>query len=143
MTPRALLPLLLALTACQVEEWRNADLQLDVLDAQLDTTTLMRVCVDGVGVRDGAVGANRLAYPGLPADGPLTVTVDALDAGDTGQDAIRLGRAGPVTFDGDVLLQATWTPCDTDCEPCRQAGVAVDESATRLLGVRMVDPSDT
>lgn len=144
MARRALLVLLapLALTACEVEEWRNADLQLDVLGAELDTTTLMRVCVDDVGSRDVALGAGRVAYPGLPPEGALTVTVDAIEAGDTGEDAVLLGRAGPITFDGDTLLEATWTACDTDCEPCRQAAVVVDDTATRLLGVRLVEPLD-
>ncbi|MCK6502733.1 hypothetical protein L6R53_04935, partial [Myxococcota bacterium] len=75
---------LLLLPACEVEEWRNADLQLEVTGAQIDSETIIRVCVDGVGSRDHALGAGRVAYPGLPAAGALTVTVDALEAGDTG-----------------------------------------------------------
>ncbi|NOY26827.1 MAG: hypothetical protein GXP62_13220, partial [Oligoflexia bacterium] len=69
-------------------------------------------------------------------DGDLTVTVDTLNAGDTGSDAVLLGRAGPVSFDGPVALDATWTACTTDCTPCRETDVAVDSSDTRLLAVR-------
>ena len=133
----ALAGALLLLPACEVEEWRNADLQLEVTGAAIDSETIIRVCVDGVGTRDHALGAGRVAYPGLPAEGPLTVTVDALvEAEDTGQDAVLLGRAGPVVFDGSAHLEAAWVTCQDDCTPCRQASTEVDQEQNRLLGVR-------
>ena len=128
----------LLLAGCEVEEWRNADLQLDVDAAALDSTTLIRVCVAGTGSRDHALGGGRVAYPGLPAEGALTVTVDALQAQDTGLDAVLLGRAGPVVFDGDDHLEATWAACEADCTPCREADATVDEQDNRLLAVRFL-----
>lgn len=138
--------LLPALAACEVEDWRNADLQLDVTGADLVSTDLVKICVEGVGSRQVALGAGRAAYPGLPAEGALTVTVDALSAaedtgsGDTGDSGtVRLGRAGPVEFDGLSLLETAWEPCqDGACEPCREAAVPVDETETRLLAVRFL-----
>lgn len=131
---------------CEIEQWRNADLQLEVTGAALHSTDLVKVCVEDVGARTVALGAGRVGYPGLPLEGALTVTVDVLAEGqDTGLDddtgateAVRLGRAGPVTFDGTALIEAAWQPCEGDCTPCRQAAIAVDEADNRLLAVRFI-----
>ena len=133
--------LLLTLAACEVEQWRNADLQLEVQDAALDSSTLIRMCVAGVGSRDVALGAGATAYPGLPDAGPVVLTVDALVEGeDSGSPAVRLGRAGPVTFEDELRLEVAWEDCTEDCEPCRETSVLVEDAQTRLLAVRFHDP---
>ncbi|MCB9780852.1 MAG: hypothetical protein H6742_19950 [Alphaproteobacteria bacterium] len=129
------------LWGCAVEDWRNADLQLEIAGVDPGTQAIVRTCVDGVGSRDAALGAGRVAFPGLPTDGDLTVTVDVLETADTGSDATRSGRAGPITFSGDVIVQqAAWTACDdADCPPCREAAAPVDTGAAgRLLAVRFL-----
>lgn len=128
--------LALLLTACGLEEWRNADLQLEVQGADLDTQATVRICVEEVGSRNKALKAGRLAFPGLPVDGALTVTVDALEAGDTGMDAVRTGRAGPVVFEDDGVQTIDWQDCEQDCEPCRQAASPAEPEQSRLLAVR-------
>ncbi len=132
-------PLLaLSLAGCGLEEWRNADLQLEVQGAVLDTQASMRVCVAEVGTRSGALKAGRLAYPGLPVEGTLTVVVDALEAGDTGIDAVRIGRAGPVDFEADGVQTVDWQDCTEDCEPCREAASPAEPEQSRLLAVRFL-----
>jgi len=130
---------LLLPTGCEVEQWRNADLQLDITGASLDTEDVVRVCIDGVGSRDAALGAGRVAFPGVPATGTVTVTVDVLAPGaDTGSDAVRLGRVGPVDFSTASYLEQPWQACEGDCSPCREATVATDDTEGRLLAVRFV-----
>lgn len=145
MRPRAGLLAGLLLVGCEVEEWRNADLQLEVVGAALDTQDIVRICIDDVGSRDVALGAGRVAYPGVPPEGAVTVTVDVLapdSSGDTGggdsgsSDAVRLGRAGPVSFETVAHAEVAWVACTDDCTPCRQADVEVGEGDTRLLAVR-------
>ncbi|RME21332.1 MAG: hypothetical protein D6798_18400 [Deltaproteobacteria bacterium] len=133
--------------ACEVEEWRNADLQLDITGAELDSEDIIRICIDGTGSRDAALGAGRVAFPGIPATGTVTVTVDALapgtDSGDSadsgdGAESVRLGRVGPVDFTATGYIEQAWQPCEGDCSPCRQATVGVDDADSRLLAVRFV-----
>lgn len=139
MTAGLLRSLVLAsLVACGLEEWRNADVQLEIEGATLDTETPTRICVEGVGTRSKALKAGRLAYPGLPPEGELTVMVDALEDGDTGMDAVRIGRAGPVVFTENGLLTTPWQSCEGDCEPCRQEAALADPEDTRLLAVRFL-----
>lgn len=130
--------LLAALAGCGLEDWRNADLQLEIEGASLDTRTLTRVCVSGLGARTGALKDGRLAYPGLPAEGAVELTVDALQAEDTGGDAVRIGRAGPVVFEAQTRLTVAWSPCEGDCPPCRESAAPAEEEPTRLLAVRFL-----
>lgn len=139
---RAVGALALCLAGCAVEDWRNADVQLDVRGAALVSTDVVKMCVAGVGTREVALGADRAAFPGLPGQGALEVTVDVLAEAeeDTGGGAgVRLGRAGPVVFDGEVLLETTWEPCvEGDCTPCREPSAPVDGADSRLFAVRFL-----
>ncbi len=132
-------PAALLVGACGMEEYRNADLQLDVSGAPVVDEDRVRICVGGVGNREQAVGSGRLAFAGLPATGDHEVLVDLLDE----SGARRLGRAGPVTL-GDSLSwsQVGWTSCEDDgqddgCGACEADGNRAEEGASdRLLGVR-------
>ena len=115
------------LSGCSVEEWRSADLQLDITDSDLSDEVRIRICVDGHGVHAGALKAGRLAFAGLPVTGPLQVRVDALedrgsDTGESVESLVRSGRAGPSELSGDDPYQTVpWTPCsaeDSDCTVC-------------------------
>jgi hypothetical protein len=128
----------LLLSACGLEEWRNADVQLEIQGASLDTQASVRVCVAEAGTRNKALKAGRVAFPGLPDEGALTVTVDAFESEDTGFDAVRIGRAGPVLFEENGLQTTDWQDCQEDCEPCRQEASPADPDQSRLLAVRFL-----
>lgn len=134
---------LVVLAGCAVEQWRNADLQLDIAVPTLPADTArVRVCVTEVGVHEQAVGAGRIAFPGLPADGPMTVTVDLLatNEDDTAGEALRTARAGPTTLDDRTpWKQVTQTSCkEGACAACSADGSRGTNNADRLLAVRYV-----
>ena len=81
--------LAVATGGCGLEEWRNADLHLDIRGASLFDEDRVRLCVEGVGHRDQALGAGRVAFTGLPAGEPAMVTVEQLS-----DEGGSLGRAG-------------------------------------------------
>ena len=141
----ALPPLAVALATlssrCAVEEYRNADLQLDV--SGLVTTgardeTRVRICVEGVGNAEEALGAGRVPFVGLPPDQAAVITVDTLS---DSVEETRQGRVGPVTLDGDTpYAEAAWVACDADCGACAASGAVVAEGEPDwLLGVRFLD----
>lgn len=142
------------LAACTREEWRNADLQLEVpspLPAQADQ---VRLCVDGVRHRTVGAGGERYALPGLPASQDALVTVDVLvapadaESADTGSaEALCVARAGPVTLGAArpwaeaELAVFTEGGDDESCPACPEpcTSLAAGENAeedTWLLAVR-------
>lgn len=132
---RRLVVILVLLLGCTTEEWRNADLQLDITGASWDTEEVARLCVVGVGILEEAMAAGRIGYTGVPDDIEITLTVDLLEESDTDGSGVRSGRAGPISFaDGD--WQTTpWEVCEGDCPACTTAGER-EESGGRLLAVR-------
>ena len=124
---------------CGGEDWRNADLQLDILDADLGEhpdEVRVRLCVDGVGNHEEALGAGSVAFLGLPPDADAAITVDALS---DSLDETRVGRAGPITLgDDQPWAETTWSPCeDEDCTACQSSGDRVAEGDPDwLLAVR-------
>lgn len=129
------------LGGCGLEEWRNADLQLDVLGAELGDhpdEIRARICVDGAGNMEEALGAGKVGFPGLPAGAPLTITVDTLV---DDEDELRGGRAGPVTLDEQNPYSSVgWEPCEgDDCAACVASGaLAAEGDQDWLLAVRLV-----
>ncbi len=125
----------LALTGCVTEEWRSADLQLDVTGTDWDTEERVRLCVDGVGLQEEALAAGRVGFTALPEDIDITLTVDILE--DSGADGagIRRGRAGPISFTAGDWLTAEWEECEGDCPGCTASGERA-ASDGRLLAVR-------
>ena len=140
---------LLVLSGCAVEEWRNADLQLDIASALPSTAEQVRVCVDGAGVRDhGAATVGRFAVPGVPTVRPAVVTVQVLiagseDTGATGDASFVIGQAGPATLESDAAYtKATYTEYTAGEGPslCDVTGsFAGDEEESWLLAVRFTD----
>jgi hypothetical protein len=106
LRPALLLPAaLLLLGACTREQYRNADLQLDILGALPSHADRVRICVEDLRSRTVGAGGDRYAVPGLPVGEPATVIVDALverEGGDSGLlDLITVARSTQVTFTGD------------------------------------------
>lgn len=134
-------PGLLLLAGCAVEDVRHADLQLDVIEAELGERpdeTIVRVCVTGVGNHEEALGAGAVAFTGLPPDTALEVRVDALASADSDE---SVGSAGPLTLGPDApWTQATWTPCaEAPCLACQATGELVPAGQDdALLAVRFV-----
>jgi len=127
------------LSGCAVEEWRNADLHLDVQGADWDTEDRVRICVDGVGIYEEALGAGRVAFVGIPTGSPVLVSVDLLaEADDTGTVEQRTGRAGPIELSLEAAHQQTsWQTCEGDCPICSASGsMAADDSDNWLFTVR-------
>jgi len=149
----------LAATGCPAaEEWRNADLQVDVRADLPDGAARVRICVDGAGSRTQGAGPVAYAVPGVPMDGPAVVTADVLavrtgtgpwdeDTGGAGYQV--MARGGPVTLDAatpwaEVALEAfvaEGADPEADCPecpaPCTTSGAfADDEEDSWLLAVR-------
>lgn len=141
MSPAWAAPLTL-LAGCAVEEWRGADLQLDVTGAQLGPDAdevLLRICVEGVGNEEEALGAGSVAFAGLPAGDPLTITADTLSEDDAER---RTGRVGPVTLGADTPYSAEpWLACEgDDCAACQANGdLAAPGAVDWLLAVRLLN----
>lgn len=150
-----MLPLLswfLLAVACGREEWRNADLQLDI-DAPVPTGTgEVRVCVQGQGIRTVGAAGDLYAVPGLVAGGDVSVTVDALSLSGEGAGVV-LGRCGPVDLGPGTPWRRepwmTWGDSTQDTsdtgalvpapEPCTASGsFAPDEEDSWLLAVRFL-----
>ncbi len=135
------------LGGCGVEEWRNADLQLDVSSTLPDAAEQVRVCVDGAGVRElGAAAVGRFAVPGVPTDRPAIVTVQVLAAGneDTADSQAQIiGQAGPVTLEAAAPYASTAYNDYTAGEGpslCEVTGsFAEEEEESWLLAVRFSD----
>lgn len=144
MIPRSPIALAAAATlcgGCGLEEWRNADLQVDVLGAELGEhpdEVRARICVEGAGNAEEALGAGKIGFPGLPAGEPLTITIDTLVDDVDGQ---RGGRAGPVTLDAqNPYTSVSWESCaGEDCPACVASGtLAAEGDEDWLLAVRLV-----
>jgi hypothetical protein len=132
----------LLLAGCTTEEWRNADLQLDIFGASWDTEERARLCVEGVGILEEAMAAGRIGYTGVPDDIEVVLTVDLLDGDDTSSAGLRQGRAGPISFaDGD-WQGVDWTVCDGDCPACTSGGDARADAGGLLLAVRFQPESE-
>lgn len=133
---------LVLLAACSTEEWRNADLQIDVVGADIHDEDLVRICVDEVGILEQAAGAGRLGFTGIPQGDDLVVTVDVIDEVDTGGVGTWRRRAGPTTIGpaASVVEVAVSDCADDACGLCMTAGEKAREGDPDwLLAVRFVD----
>lgn len=130
------------LVACTTEEWRNADLQIDVRGASIHDEDLVRICVEGVGILEQAAGAGRLGFTGIPQGDDPVVTIDVIDEVDTGGVGTWGVRAGPTTIGPDAALVAVDVAdcADDTCALCMTAGQKAREGDPDwLLAVRFVD----
>jgi hypothetical protein len=124
------------LAGCATEEWRSADLQLDISGTDWDTEERARLCVEGVGILEEALAAGRIGFTGVPDDIAVTLTVDILtDADDSDGAGVRRGRAGPVSFAEGDWQAAEWEACEGDCPACTTSGERASFGG-RLLAVR-------
>ena len=121
---------LLAAVACSAVEYRDADLQLDLLGELPEEAESVRVCVGEVGEQDfGARIDGRFAVTGLPVGVPLDVDVEVHDA-----DGAVLERASVEGLEG--YAEAEPLSCE-DCEPCTEDGAfAPAGGETWVLAVR-------
>ena len=133
------------LAGCTVQDWRPADFQLDIRSAGLVDTDRVRICVDGHGMREAALGAGSIAFTGLPTDSEVRITVDALseDLEDTAAEGsdVRTGRAGPVSLGPEQSwMEAEWETCSDLCSPCQTPGNPVEAGQnSSVLAVRFID----
>jgi hypothetical protein len=102
----SLLIVAVLLCACAREEYRNADLQLDILAPLPAHADRIRICVEGVRSRTMGAGGARYALPGLPEGSPAAVQVDALVELDGGSDSglvelITVARSVQVTLSNE------------------------------------------
>jgi hypothetical protein len=121
-------------------------------------TDRVRICVDGYGMREAAVGAGAIAFTGLPPDTELMITVDALVTIDDHEDTassydVRSGRAGPVGLGAEEDWSLTeWSDCSAEsegdsgetppesCEPCQTPGERVSNGDPSIvLAIRFID----
>lgn len=116
--------------ACSAVEYRDADLQLDLLGEVPEDAEQVRVCVADVGEQSfGARIDGRFAVTGLYANEPVDVTIDLLDA-----DAAVLARAEAADLDGYAELESR--QCE-GCEVCSEAdNFAPAGGETWVLAVR-------
>lgn len=99
--------------ACQGVPRRSADLQIDINGAQLIDTDRVRVCIEGVAIREQAVGDGRMAFGALTKSDPLIVSVDVLE------DNWSQGGIGPIRLDPtDPWIAVDWIECAQGCSPC-------------------------
>ena len=143
---------------CTVQSWRPSELQLDIQGAELSDTDRIRICVDGYGMREAAVGAGSVAFTGLPPDTELRITVDALVTIDGHDDTAsrydqHSGRAGPVCLGVEKEWALTqWTDCSAEsgpdsaesasggCEPCQTPGERVSNGDPSIvLAIRFIE----
>lgn len=124
-----LLIALLLLSSCTREEYRNADLQLDILGALPAHADRVRICVEDLRSRTVGAGGDRYAVPGLPSGEPATVVVDALVEGAGAEDSglvelITVARSAQVTLSADV----PWleTELEVFADSTEQAQACVD-----------------
>jgi hypothetical protein len=123
-----------ALGGCAGEGYDRTDLQVDV-DAPLPAAAAtVHLCVAGSGMADFGAGNGRVAFTGLPAEGAISVQVEALDAA-----GVVLGHA-TAELDADTpYVVASWSTATT---PCLDRGERAPAGAdTRLLGVRFAETS--
>jgi hypothetical protein len=134
---------LLLSSACAVEEWRNADLQLDVRGAAVHDEDLVRICVEGVGILEQAAGAGRLGFTGIPQGEDVAITVDLVAQVDTAGVGTWGYRVGPALLGADpAYLEVDAAPCaeGEDCALCATAGERAPEGQPDwLLAVRFLD----
>jgi hypothetical protein len=142
-------------SGCTREEYRNADLQLDILAPLPEHADQLRICVEGSRSRTVGAGGSRYALPGLPAGEPAEVVVDVLverdgaSAADTGQGMLSsIARSLRVTLSPDAPYGSTSleifahseediASCDACLEPCRGGATAAqDQEETWLLTAR-------
>lgn len=114
------------------EEWRNADIQVDIEGAEWADTDVVRVCLDGFGVLEQALGAGRVALTGVAVGTDGELNIDILAEEGTEQ---RQGRAGPIWLgDGPSWQEVTWEPCtQPPCTACTGSGQRVSDDVDSWL----------
>ena len=126
---------LLLLVGCAGQDWRNADLQIDVSGWEISDEDRVRICVEDAGQKEQAVGAGSMSFAGLPAQGELRIWVDLI------ADDERLARAGPTQLgESQDFATLQWAACQAACQPCEDDGRGASKTdKSRLLAVRFLD----
>ncbi len=144
-------------SACSHEDYRNADLQLDILAPLPSAAERVRICVEGARSRTAGAGGERYALPGLTVGQDAPVTVDVLVVDPATQDdtalvsLITIARSRAVTLTSDQPYLSTELDVYADsaddamaCSDCPQAcGTVIDaadpEDESWLLTARFQD----
>ncbi len=140
------------LAACTAEEYRNADLQLDILAALPSAGEQVRICVEGVGSHSVGAGGDRYGFAGVPISEQVQVTADVLvqEGDDSGLPTmLAIARATDVAlsaefpyreveleiFSSDGALPCA--SCPVACDP--EGSIAGEEEESWLLAVRFME----
>ena len=151
---RALLTVcaLAGLVGCEAEEYRNADLQLDIQAALPSAAEQVRICVEGVGSHSAGAGGDRYGFAGIPRTEAIQVTADVLveQGDDSGQPTMMaIARATDVALSAEspyrvVELEvfssegaASCASCPVGCDP--EGSIAGEEEESWLLAVRFME----
>ena len=134
------------LTSCTTQTWVAADMQLDITGSNFQDTDRARVCVEGFGMREVALGTGHIAFTGLPSDTDISVVVDiigyeSMDSA-VSEASLRNGRAGPIELGPEQLwLETEWEPCadENSCEICQTPGKpSVTNTNSTMLAIRFL-----
>ncbi len=132
---RRIILLAILATGCGPGDRRPADLQLDIEGAALNDTDNIRVCIEGALIHETTVGDGRIALSGIPTDGPVNITVNALN------DEQSVGGTNPIVLNEEAPWASTiWTPCDDQCTACsiEQASPS-DNNNSRMLAIHFIN----
>ena len=124
------------LAGCGPGDRYAADLQLDVVGAQLSDTDRIRICIEDALIYETTVGDGRIALAGLPLNGVIDVNIDSIS------DEKSTGQAEPTSFDNDEPWKTTnWKTCDTSCAPCNIENPEPQDpnNNTRMLAIHFID----
>ena len=149
---------LLVHAGCAREEYRNADLQLDIRAIQPAIADRVRLCVEGVRTRTVGAGGGRYAVTGLPMGQPAVVAVDVLVEAQGGttddrglEELITVASTGWVSMsasqtwlEAELELYAESEQAAQDCADCPQpcttsTNAAETEEESWLLAARFLD----
>ena len=121
---------------CGPEDRVRADLQLDVVGANLTDTDWVRICVEKTLIHETPVGDGRLAVPGVPPAGAFSVSVHATtEQGSTGKtESVMLGENTP-------WAMTEWSACSPICEPCtiEKSMDEISDQNARLLSIHFME----
>ena len=124
----------LVLWAC-ADEWQYANVQLDLLDADWQRESRVRICVQDQQVQESALQAGRVAVDFLSF--PLELTIQLLPPLEEGSNPSH-HIIKSISKEGYYSEQ--WHDCATmDCTPCQTE--SLNNSGSVLLAVRL-DPDE-
>ena len=124
----------LVLLAC-TDDWRYADIQLDISRANWQRESRIRTCVQDQQSHESALQAGRVAMDFLNV--PLKLTVQLIPPVGEGDSA---SHQITESIDSVGYHRTEWVACEPiDCPPCQV--IVGNEQGSELLAIRL-DPDE-